>query len=63
MNWLVFIVANLDPALVARLGAEADDHLLRLSPLTLVAIETLIDAHRAGKRAVDAAACVLCKAQ
>jgi hypothetical protein len=31
VNWLVFIVANLDPALVARLGAVADDHLLGLS--------------------------------
>ena len=46
MNWLVFIVADLDPELVARLGAVADDHLPGLSTFTLVAIEILIDAHR-----------------
>jgi hypothetical protein len=55
--------ADLDPALVARLGTVADDHLFVASTLTLVGIEILIDTHLTGKRAVDAAACFLCKTQ
>lgn len=63
MNWSVFIVADLDLALVARLGTVADDHLFGASTLALVAIEILIDTHLTGKHAVDAAACFLCKTQ
>ena len=56
-------MADLDPALAARVGTVADDHLSGASTLTLVAIEILIDALRAGAGTVDAAACALCVAQ
>lgn len=57
------MAAKLDPLLAARVGAVADDHLSGAATLTHVAIEILIDAHRAGGDVVDAVACALCAAQ
>ena len=45
------------------MDAVADDHLSGASTLTRVAVEILIDAHRAGTGTVDAAARALCAAQ
>ena len=57
------MAADLDPALAARVSAVADDHLSGAATLTHVAMEILIDAHRAGVDVVDAVACALCAAQ
>lgn len=63
MNRLVIVAPNLPAPFGERVGAIAADHLSGASALTRVAMQILIDAHRAGASTVGAVACALCDAQ